>query len=283
MPGYIGCLIALAISIVESLVIPAFSLTVPEALTAAIEGGIGAIWPICLIILAAMFTYNICVKTGAMEMIKRLLTSVTNDKRVLVMLLTWGFGGFMEAIAGFGTPVAIPAAMMVGLGFDPIFSAVVCLVANSIAPPFGSVAIPTTSAAGAVGLDAALLSGPAINMLVIPAIIVPFIIVWMTGKACGSKKPFEGMIPFTIVAALSYIIPAAIVGNFVGAEFVDLIGCVICLIVLVVFAKKMPPTTDPAYMIEASEEEASDVKFGMGAAVLPYILMLDFPAWYIQA
>lgn len=132
MPGYIGCLIALAISIVESLVIPAFSLTVPEALTAAIEGGIGAIWPICLIILAAMFTYNICVKTGAMEMIKRLLTSVTNDKRVLVMLLTWGFGGFMEAIAGFGTPVAIPAAMMVGLGFDPIFSAVVCLVANSL-------------------------------------------------------------------------------------------------------------------------------------------------------
>ena len=114
-----------------------------EALTAAIEGGIGAIWPICLIILAAMFTYNICVKTGAMEMIKRLLTSVTNDKRVLVMLLTWGFGGFMEAIAGFGTPVAIPAAMMVGLGFDPIFSAVVCLVANSIAPPFGSVAIST--------------------------------------------------------------------------------------------------------------------------------------------
>lgn len=94
-------------------------------MTAAIEGGIGAIWPICLIILAAMFTYNICVKTGAMEMIKRLLTSVTNDKRVLVMLLTWGFGGFMEAIAGFGTPVAIPAAMMVGLGFDPIFSAVV--------------------------------------------------------------------------------------------------------------------------------------------------------------
>ena len=254
MPGYIGCLIALAISIVESLVIPAFSLTVPEALTAAIEGGIGAIWPICLIILAAMFTYNICVKTGAMEMIKRLLTSVTNDKRVLVMLLTWGFGGFMEAIAGFGTPVAIPAAMMVGLGFDPIFSAVVCLVANSIAPPFGSVAIPTTSAAGAVGLDAALLSGPAINMLIIPAI----------------------MIPFTIVAALSYIIPAAIVGNFVGAEFVDLIGCVICLIVLVIFAKKMPPTTDPAYMIEASEEEASDVKFGMGAAVLPYILMLVF-------
>jgi len=135
MPGYIGCLIALGISIVESLLIPSFSLSAAQSLTAALEGAISAIWPICLIILAAMFTYNVCVKTGAMEMIKRLLTSVTNDKRVLVMILTWGFGGFMEAIAGFGTPVAIPAAMMVGLGFDPIFSAVVCLVANSIAPP----------------------------------------------------------------------------------------------------------------------------------------------------
>ena len=225
-----------------------------------------------------MFTYNVCVKTGAMEMIKRLLTSVTNDKRVLVMILTWGFGGFMEAIAGFGTPVAIPAAMMVGLGFDPIFSAVVCLVANSIAPPFGSVAIPTTSTANAVGLDPALLSGPAINMLIIPAIIVPFIIIWMTGKSCGGKSPFKGMIPFTIVAVVSYIVPAAFVGNFVGAEFVDLIGCVICLIALVIFAKKMKPTDDPAYMItaDAGNEKAVEAKFGMGAAVLPYILMLVF-------
>lgn len=278
MPGYIGCLIALGISIVESLLIPSFSLSVAQSLTAALEGAISAIWPICLIILAAMFTYNVCVKTGAMEMIKRLLTSVTNDKRVLVMILTWGFGGFMEAIAGFGTPVAIPAAMMVGLGFDPIFSAVVCLVANSIAPPFGSVAIPTTSTANAVGLDPALLSGLAINMLIIPAIIVPFIIIWMTGKSCGGKNPFKGMIPFTIVAVVSYIVPAALVGNFVGAEFVDLIGCVICLIALVVFAKKMKPTDDPAYMITADtdNEKAVEAKFGMGAAVLPYILMLVF-------
>ncbi|MGN0202974.1 MAG: L-lactate permease [Coprococcus sp.] len=276
VPGYIGCLIALVISIIESLLIPSFILTVPQAITAAVEGAITAIWPICLIILAAMFTYNVCVKTGAMEMIKRLLTSVTNDKRVLVMILTWGFGGFMEAIAGFGTPVAIPAAMMVGLGFDPIFSAVVCLVANSIAPPFGSVAIPTTSAANAVGLDPALLSGPAINMLIVPAIIVPFIIIWMTGKACGGRRPFEGMIPFTIIAAISYVIPAALVGNFVGAEFVDLIGCVICLIVLVIYAKKMKPTMDPAYMIEADTNQEAAAEFGMGAAVLPYVLMLVF-------
>lgn len=76
MPGYIGCLIALGISIVESLLIPSFSLSAAQSLTAALEGAISAIWPICLIILAAMFTYNVCVKTGAMEMIKRLLQMI---------------------------------------------------------------------------------------------------------------------------------------------------------------------------------------------------------------
>lgn len=278
LPGYIGCLIALAISIVESLLIPAFQLTFAESLTAALEGAIGAVWPICLIILAAMFTYNVCVKTGAMDIIKKLLTSVTNDKRVLVMILTWGFGGFLEAISGFGTPVAIPAAIMVGLGFEPIFAAVVCLVANSIAPPFGSVAIPTVSAAGAVGLDPASLSGPAINMLLIPALIVPFVITIMTAKSCGGKGAFkDGLLPFTIVAAVSYALPAWAVGNFVGAELVDLIGCTISLVVMVIYAMKMKRTEDPNYIFgSAGDEKAAEHKFGIGAAVLPYILMLVF-------
>ena len=82
-----------------------------------------------------------------MDLIKRLLTSVTNDQRALVLILAWGFGGFMEAVAGFGTAVAIPAAMMVALGFDPLFSAVACLIANAAPPTFGSIGIPTTTAA----------------------------------------------------------------------------------------------------------------------------------------
>ena len=278
LPGYIGCLIALAISIVESLAIPAFQISFAQSMTATLEGIITAVWPICLIILAAMFTYNVCVKTGAMDIIKKLLTSVTNDKRVLVMILTWGFGGFLEAISGFGTPVAIPAAIMVALGFEPIFAAVVCLVANSIAPPFGSVAIPTTSAASAVGLDPALLSGPAINMLVIPAIIVPFVITVMTAKSCGGKNAFkDGLLPFTIVAAVSYVLPAWFVGNFIGAELVDLIGCTISLVVMVIYAMKMKPTTDPDYIFAVADDgEKKEHAFGVGAAVLPYILMLVF-------
>lgn len=97
---------------------------------------------ISLVIVAAVFTYNLTVRTGAMERIKGMLTAVTRDKRVLVLLIAWGFGGFMEGMAGFGTAVAIPAGILCGLGFDPIFSALVCLVANATPTAFGSIASP---------------------------------------------------------------------------------------------------------------------------------------------
>ena len=157
MPGYLGCLIALLIAIVESIVLGMVNggtsselmlhgLNFSEAMTATLEGVLGAVFPIAIIIIAAMFTYNLCVETRAMDRIKKMMTSVTNDKRMLVLILAWGFGGFMEAVAGFGTAVAIPAAMMVAVGFDPMFSAVACLLTNACNPTFGSIGIPTTTA-----------------------------------------------------------------------------------------------------------------------------------------
>ena len=284
MTGWVGCLIALLISIAEAIFFKAtgFSdalvgLTVGESVTASIEGFISAIWPIAIIILAAMFTYNLCVETKAMELIKKMLTSVTNDKRVLVLILAWGFGGFMEAVAGFGTAVAIPAAMMVALGFNPVFSAVACLVANATPPTFGSIGIPTTTAAGLAGLDSLELAGPAFNMLIVPALLSPFIIVALTGKTCNSKNGFKDMVGFTLIAGLSYVIPAYFTAHFVAAELVDLIGCTVSLIVMVLVAMKRKPTEDKDFVMELSEEEmgsVKDVPFGNVAAWSPYILML---------
>ncbi len=284
MPGYIGCLIALVISIVESIIFKSAGisetlsgLTVGESLTASLEGAIAAIWPIGLIIIAAMFTYNLCVETKAMDLIKKMLTSVTNDKRVLVLILAWGFGGFMEGVAGFGTAVAIPAAMMVALGFNPLFSAVACLVANAAPPTFGSIGIPTTTAATLVGVDPLVIAGPAINMLAIPALLSPFIIVALTGKTENASGAFKGMMGFTALAGLSYVIPAWLVGHYVGAETVDIIGCTVSLIVMVLVAMKRKPTEDPAYIMEMSneeEKELANIKFGYVTAWLPYILML---------
>ena len=284
MPGYIGCLIALLIAVVETLIFKATSfstaligLTGGEALTATLEGVITAVWPIGIIIIAAMFTYNLCVETGAMDLIKKMLTSVTNDKRVLVLILAWGFGGFMEAVAGFGTAVAIPAAMMVALGFDPLFSAVACLVANAAPPTFGSIGIPTTTAAGLIGVDPLVLSGPAMNMLAIPALLSPFIIVWLTGKSVKGKNAFKGMFGFTLLAALSYVIPALLVAHFVGAEFVDVVGNTLSLLLMVIFAKLRKPTEEDAYKLDFAEDNSlQKAKFGYVTAWVPYILMLIF-------
>jgi len=287
MPGHIGCLIALVIAIAEALIFKNSSLggdiigglNATEAATATLEGVVTAIWPIGLIIIAAMFCYYLCVRTKAMELIKKMLTSVTNDKRVLVLILAWGFGGFMEAVAGFGTAVAIPAAMMVALGFKPLFSAVACLVANAAPPTFGSVGIPTVTAAKLIGLEGenVLIAAPAIDMLAIPAFLSPFIIIWLIGQSENAKNAFEGMLGFTLVTALSYVIPAVIVGHTLGAELVDVIGCTVSLITMVLYAKFQKPTENPDFIMSMSadeEKELKEIKFGYLQAWMPYILML---------
>ena len=108
---------------------------------------------IVVVIIAAVFTYNLSLRTGGIDVIKQMITSVSNDKRILVLLIAWCFGGFMEGMAGFGTAIAIPAGMLLTLGFDPIFSCLVCLIANGAPTPFGSIGIPTVTLANLVGLE----------------------------------------------------------------------------------------------------------------------------------
>lgn len=123
MAGYKSCGIGLVIAIVEGVAV--YHMTVPEAITGTLEGVVSAVWPICVIIVGAMFLYNMSLRTGAMDVIKAMLASVSNDKRVAALVIGWGFSNFMEGIAGFGTAVAIPAAMLVALGFNPV---TVCLL-----------------------------------------------------------------------------------------------------------------------------------------------------------
>lgn len=101
--------------------------------TASLEGFLMALWPIVLVIIAAVFTYNLCVRTGAMDVIGSMITSISSDRRLLALLVAWCFGGFMEGMAGFGTAVAIPAGMLAGLGFEAVPAVLICLLANGVA------------------------------------------------------------------------------------------------------------------------------------------------------
>lgn len=116
---------ALIITIVESLFI--WKMPVVDCGTSALEGFASALWPIILVIIAAIFTYNLSLKTGAMDVIKQMLTGVSADKRVLVLLIGWCFGGFMEGMAGFGTAIAIPASMLARYGDEPPLLPALCV------------------------------------------------------------------------------------------------------------------------------------------------------------
>ena len=118
IPGHKACLVALVIA--AALALTLWHMPVVDCVTSALEGFAAALWPIILVIIAAIFTYNLSLRTGAMDVIKRLLTNVSSDQRVLILLIGWCFGGFLEGMAGFGTAVAIPASMLAGMGMKPI-------------------------------------------------------------------------------------------------------------------------------------------------------------------
>ena len=158
-------------------------------LWSVVEGFLKACFPIILIIICAIFSYNILCETKEIETIKTQFIQMTSDKGLLVLLLTWGLGGVLEGMAGFGTAVAIPAAILIGLGFKPMFSAVICLVANTVAVGFGAVGLPATTLANQVAA-----SGTAtpeelcevatfiILQLSLMFFITPFLILMMTDK-----------------------------------------------------------------------------------------------------
>ena len=196
MAGHRACVAALIMTM--ALAIGYWKLSTLCTATAALEGALNALWPICLVIVAALFTYNLTLKTGAMELIKKMLASVSRDKRVLALIIGWGFGNFMEGMAGFGTAVAIPASMLAGIGLDPMRAVLGCLVVNSTPTAFGSVGVPTVTLASVTGLDAVPLAGDVAVIQCILTFLSPFLMVCICGKGI---KALKGMIPITIVAA----------------------------------------------------------------------------------
>ena len=237
-------------------------------LSGALEGVALAVWPICLVITAAIFVYNLVVKTGAMETIKAMLSSVTEDKRILAILLAWGFGHFMEGMAGFGTAVAIPAAMMVAVGFNPLKSIIACLVANSVPTTFGSIGIPTTTLATLTGIDPIALGTYISTQLFLLNVLAPFFVVTIL---FNGVKAIKGVFLPTLLAGLSLAIPELFINLFVGPEL-SVIGSSVVIMALIVATAKIFDPKDPAYRVEG--QAAPKVSFNEGLkAASPFILI----------
>ena len=271
VPGFKASMVGLGIAF--TLAIAVWRMPLLDSFTAMAEGTALALWPIIIVIIAAIFTYNVCVSTGNMEVIKKMLAGVTTDKRVLVLIIAWGFGGFMEGMAGFGTAVAIPASMLWGLGFNPVFAAIVCLIANAAPTAFGSIGIPTTTLAKITGLNVIGLSTDTVILLTPLIILTPFILVYLTGK---SIKAIKGVGIITLCSGISFLIPAYLVAKFLGAELTTVIGAV-CSMLCTVWASKVfgKKKVNPEYCLEEKSNKKVTVKEAL-VAWSPFVIIFIF-------
>ena len=244
MQSFKACPIALIISFAVALAW--YHMPGMDAATAALEGVALACWPILLVIIAAIFTYNLTLYTKSMDIVKHMLTTVSKDRRVLALLIGWGFGAFMEGMAGFGTAIAIPASMLVAMGFDPIKAILVCLVANSDPTTYGSIGFPASTLANLTGIDPVQLS-TYISLQLLPLnILCPFIIVAIVG---GSLKALKGVFMITLLSALGLAVPERIVSSFVGPELA-VMGASIVIMALIVVYSHFRPVNDPEYAMD---------------------------------
>ena len=268
MPGYKACPIALVIALLAAVAIQ--GMEPGQAAMAVLEGLALACWPILLVILAAIFTYNLSLHTGGMDTIKQLLTAVSSDRRVLILLIGWGFGGFLEGMAGFGTAIAIPAGMLAGLGISPVLAASVCLVANSVPTAYGSIGIPLVTLGSVTGIDATVLARYTCLQLAPLTMICPFLMVVVTGR---SLRALQGVWPIALASGLGFLLPEALVASTMGPDLAVVAGSLGAMAAICGMARCFP-VESADYRMENLQAADGKISFRQGfIACLPFVLI----------
>lgn len=229
--GTITVLLALAVAIFF------YHMPVPMALASAGYGFFYGLWPIAWIIVTAVFLYKVTVKTGQFDIIRSSVLSITEDQRLQMLLVGFAFGAFLEGAAGFGAPVAITAALLVGLGFNPLYAAGLCLIANTAPVAFGAMGIPITVAGQVTGLDPFHIGQMAGRQLPLLSVIVPFWLVAIMDGWRGIKDTY----PAVLVAGVSFAVTQFLTANYIGPELPDITSALVSLICLTLFLKVWKP------------------------------------------
>ena len=207
------------------------------ALTAALNGAAYGLFPIGWIVLAAIFAYDISVATGKFEILKRSIATLADDRRIQVLLIAFSFGAFIEGAAGFGTPVAISAAMLIGLGFKPLQAAGLALIGNTAPVAFGALGTPLIALARVTELPLESLSMMVGRQLPLFSVIVPFWLIW---AMAGWRNMLE-VWPACLTAGLSFAIMQFVVSNYHGPWLVDVISAVVSIVALVALLRFWRP------------------------------------------
>lgn len=280
MKGYQASLFTALIAILLAIFV--YGMPLKLAASSVIHGVFYGLFPICWVIIGAVFLYNVTVKSGQFEIIQNFMASITSDRRLQALLVAFSFGAFLEGAAGMGAPVAITAAMLVGLGFNPLYAAGICLISNTVPVTFGSLGIPIIAAAQVSGLPEMAVSQMVGRTLPILALIVPFYLVILMA---GFKRSLE-VLPAILLSGVVFAVIQFLVSNYINPMLPGILAGLASIICLTVFLKYWKPKSIWRFKEESQQNVESELKYSTGQIIKawsPYIIMtLMIIVWGIQ-
>ena len=233
--------IAAALGLAAAFCVAVFAYSMPAAMAgkAALLGGFTGLLPIGWIVLNIIFLQQLCEQNGSFKVLQASLSGITNDRRLQLLLIAFCFGAFFEGAAGFGTPVAVTAGILIGLGFSPLAASGLSLIANTAPVAFGALGSPVITLAKVHGYDLMEVTAMIGRQLPFFSLLVPFWLIW----AFAGRKAMLEIWPAILVTGLSFAIPQFLVSNFIGPELVDIIAALVSMASLILFLRVWQPKT----------------------------------------
>jgi len=257
--GKVKAHLAALVALIVANIITIFIYTMPAAMSvkASLLGVVVGFFPIGWIVLNVIFLYRITVETGRFELLQRAIGGVTTDRRLQLLLIAFAFGAFFEGASGFGTPVAITGAVLIGLGFSPLAASGLSLIANTAPVAYGALGTPIQGLASVTGLDPYTLGAMVGRQLPFFSLLVPFWLIW-------AFAGWRGMItiwPAILVTGVSFAVPQFVISNYINPWIVDIGASLISMGCLILFLKVWQPRElwlSPA--LRGRDESASTMK-----------------------
>jgi lactate permease len=243
--------IAAGITVLLSMIIAIYFYDMPASmiLGATGYGFLYALWPISYIIIGAVFLYKLTVKSGQFTTIRQSIISITDDPRLQMLLVAFSFNAFLEGAAGFGAPIAITAALLVGLGFKPLKAAALCLIANTASGAFGAMGIPVIVAGQVSGIDPKEIAHFLGTQLPIISFLIPFLLVFIMDGIKGLKDVWKA----TSITAVSYALTQYLTVTYIGPELPNITSSIVSLLALAFYIKRTSPAAAKSFSLSPKQ------------------------------
>src|SRR5690349_13178406 len=238
---------ALVMSLLVAILV--YSMPVGQAVMAGAEGAAFGFFPIMWVVINAIWVYNMTVVTGHFDVLRRSFASVSDDQRIQAIIIAFCFGALLEALAGFGTPVAITSVMLIALGFKPIKAATVALVANTAPVAFGALAVPITTLATVTGLPQGHLGAIVGRQTPILALFVPLALVFIIDRGRGVRQVW----PAAVVCGVTFAVAQFVTSNYLSLPLTDIVASLLSALAVVLFLRVWQPAEGYVEPVGAEE------------------------------